>query len=370
MKLNRTDEQKLLPILDQLARAVEELLLSGLTTASETTRQILGVAFQEASRQRLLRLGSTLRIVLEELARFNQNEPEFSRKRLCFFLTRAWLMSRGLAHAVRAGDAQEYERLVWTPASEPVARLEVVTLGVVKKVAVNAFYAFEFRLRTVQPAGRLPAGQRLVWSCVFPVKRDVEIPPEGFLHLPQKQKFTAFDFLKGKTLIVERAAVTLDEYGGRISLGEQSTVTQGDLFQDWTRFHSWDAGAALQRLRNHQPGPLDLDVEMQEEVVLKDWQVGDPIDGELEGQTIYPIACGPVTLDAVVASGKEGTAVRQGLESQRKSKRRPPLFGLMHYEKCRLRLQPLSVLGPTGPEHLMIADEKVDRAALLKALKF
>ena len=38
-------------------------------------------------------------------------------------------------------------------------------------------------------------------------------------------------------------------------------------------------------------------------------------------------------------------------------------------QRCRLVLQPLSVFGPNGPEHLTISDEKLDRAALLKALK-
>src|SRR5262245_34037156 len=168
MKLADADRRKLPALLEELARAVEELLLSGLTTASEATRQTLGVSFQEASRLRLLRLGSTLRGANEELGRYTRNESGFSRKRLSFFLNRAWLLSHGLARALRDGDEQEFERLVWVPANEPVERLEVVTLGVGKKVSAGAFCAFEFRLRTVQAAGKIPAGQRLLWSCVFP----------------------------------------------------------------------------------------------------------------------------------------------------------------------------------------------------------
>jgi hypothetical protein len=42
----------------------------------------------------------------------------------------------------------------------------------------------------------------------------------------------------------------------------------------------------------------------------------------------------------------------------------------MHYEACRLILQPLATFGESGPEQLMLSNEKVDRAALLKALKF
>src|SRR5271166_4919679 len=148
MKLAEADRRKLPALLEELGGAVEELLLSGLTTASETTRQALHVSFQEASRMRLLRLGSTLRAASEELGRFTRNEAEFSRKRLCFFLNRAWLLSHGLARALREEDEQEFERLLWVPASVPIERLEVVTLGVAKKVT-STFVAFEFRLRAV-----------------------------------------------------------------------------------------------------------------------------------------------------------------------------------------------------------------------------
>src|SRR5213592_2221603 len=104
MKLADADRRKLPALLDELARAVEELLLSGLTTASEATRQTLNVSFQEASRMRLLRLGSTLRVANEELGRFTRNEPDFSRKRMTFFLNRTWLLSHGLARALREKD--------------------------------------------------------------------------------------------------------------------------------------------------------------------------------------------------------------------------------------------------------------------------
>src|SRR5437660_12604105 len=91
------ERSKLQTVLDQLAGAVEELLLSGLTTASEATRQTLSVALQEAARFRLLRLGSTLRGTMEELGRYTKQDPLFSRRRLTFFLNRSWLLSRGLS---------------------------------------------------------------------------------------------------------------------------------------------------------------------------------------------------------------------------------------------------------------------------------
>jgi hypothetical protein len=371
VKLSPNDRRKLLPMLDKLAESVEELLLSGLTTASEATRQALGVSFQEASRLGLLRLGSTLRAANEELGRFTRDETEFSRKRLSFFLNRAWLLSHGLSRALRENAESEFDRLLWTPASNPIERLEVVTLGVVKRVSARTFCAFEFRLRTVSLAGDMPEGHRLIWSCVFPLKACNEIPAEGFLHLPQKQKFDAALFLEGKSIVIERAAVALDGFGGgRVSLGDASTVTAGEPFTDWQRFQSWDAGAALERIREHKPGPLDLEVEMQEEVVLDDWQIGQPAQRAEQQQVVFPIVHGNTTFDAVVAQGPEGKALHTALQALRTKKARPPLFGLLHYEMCRLVLQPLATLGKNGPEQLMLSAEKIDRAALVKALKF
>lgn len=371
MKLSRAERQKLLPLLDELAGAVEDLLLSGLTTASEATRQTLGVSFQEASRLGLLRLSSTLRVANEELGRYTRNEPDFSRRRLSFFLSRAWLLSRGLARALRAGDEPEFDRLVWTPASTPAGRLEVVTLGVAKRVAAGAFCAFEFRLRAVQPAGDIPEGGRLVWSCVFPVKPGVDIPPEGFLHLPQKQKFTAAQFLEKKKVVIEQAAVALDDAGvGRISLGERSTVTVGEPFTAWERFQTWSPAPALERIRRHEPGPFDLDVELHDEVVLSDWVIGAPVERPEQHQVVFPATYRGTAFDAVVSQGVEGQALRSALEGQRKKKQRPPLYGLMHYEMCRLVLQPLALLRDEGPEQLMLSAEKIDRSVLLRALKF
>jgi hypothetical protein len=367
--LNATDRSKLASLLDKLAGAVEELLLTGLTTASQSTRQTLDVSFREASRLRLLRLSSTLRVANEELGRFTRNESEFSSKRLSFFLNRAWLLARGLARAIRLEDEPQWNRLLWTPATQPVERLDVVTLGVAKKVSAGAFCAFEFRLRTVADAPGIPAGRRLVWSCVFPTKSDIEVPPEGFLHLPQKQKFKAIHFLDKKVLRIEKAAVALDDSGGgRISLDDRSTVTLGEPFTGWDAFAAWDIQAALRRLETHEPGPLDLEVEMQEEVILDDWQLGP--EERRDGQTVFPILAQETSFDAVVSDGAEGDALRESLGQWSKRTKRPPLFALLHYEMCRLVLQPLAVLGPQGPEQLMISKKTIDPKVLLQALKF
>src|SRR5437764_1469589 len=129
------DRPKLRVVLDQLSAAVEELLLSGLTTASDSTKQTLSVAMQEAARFKLLRLGSALRASAEELGRFTKQDAAFSRRRLSFFLNRGWLLSRGLSHALQGADEKEYDRLNWSPSTQPLPRVELVCLGAVKKVA-------------------------------------------------------------------------------------------------------------------------------------------------------------------------------------------------------------------------------------------
>ncbi len=371
MKFSAAEQRRLEKLLDDLAKAVEELLLSGLTTASDATRQTLNVAFQEASRMRLLRLSSTLRVANEELGRFTRNDENFSSSRLSFFLNRSWLLSHGLARALKQKDQSTFGELLWTPPNTPVKQLEVVTLGVSKRIT-SSFCAFEFRLRTTKKAEKLPAGQRLMWSCVFPVKPGVQVPAEGYLHLPQRQKFTAALFLEPKPIVIKKVNVALDRYGGgRVMLTEDSTVTQGKKFDAWQSFHAWDAEAALQKLRDHQPGPLDLDNELHEEVVWKDWQLDEPVDGSKEGQVVYPLAADGLSCDAVVSAALEGKALRKNLDELRKKKRhRLPLFGLLHYEPCRLVFKPLSALAEKGPEHLMISEETVDRAALLKTLQF
>ena len=79
--------------------------------------------------------------------------------------------------------------------------------------------------------------------------------------------------------------------------------------------------------------------------------------------------CREVEFDAVVSPGIEGEALRESLEELRKKKRRPPLAGLLHYERCRPVLQPLAVIDDDGPRQLMLSDKSIDRKELLKALR-
>src|SRR5262249_6773496 len=140
-----------------------------------------------------------------------------------------------------------------------------------------------------------------------------------FLHLPQKQKFKAGVFLERKVVTISKAAVVVDEFGhGRISVLDASTVEPGQEFTDWTRFLHWNPAAALERVRAHEPGPLDLEVELQEELVLTDWQIQEPLERPEEQQVVYPIVSGATVFDAIVSKGIDGKSLRDRLEGYRK----------------------------------------------------
>jgi hypothetical protein len=163
--------------------------------------------------------------------------------------------------------------------------------------------------------------------------------------------------------------VAEDGGGWRLSLTDQSTFTPGGPFAGWAQFLDWTAKPAVERLTRQTPGPLDLETELQEEVVLRDYEIDAPTDGDEPGQTIYPIRMGHLAFRALVGAGTEGKSLKKALDDLRKPKaNRPPLYGLMHYERCRLVLQALTTFGPSGPEYLTISAEKVDKAALLREL--
>ena len=362
------EERKRLPsVLSELARAVEDLVATGLTTASEATRQKLDVSFKEASRLKLLRLGAALRYVNEELGRYLQDSASFSPRRLSFFLNRSWLLAKGMAEALREDDQTTLATLLLTGAPPIlVETLEVAVLGVAKRVAQSSC-SFDFRLRVLRDAPGVKAGQPLVWSCLFGAKASV--PAEAFLHLPQPQKFHPKIFLENKALTVTGAAVALSPAGGRLMLGPKATVTEGKPFKEWRRFQPWDASGARARVLSHQPSPLDLPVELQEEVVLEQYRVGEAVDRGRPDQRSFPIETGSgLRLDAVVSTGAEGKALTQALEAMAKRKKPPPLFGLMHYESCRLIFQPLSTFGEDAMTQLMISDESINLKELLGSL--
>lgn len=365
------DRQALMPVLDELARTVEGLIGSGLTTASAATKQKLDASFKEASRMKLLRLATSLRYVGDELARFLAQSEQFSARRLAFFANRTWLISRGLAEAITEANGPALARLLLTTTPVPVRALELAVLGVQKRALLDGSAAFEFRAVTLDEAPGVPKGSRLVWSCVFGAKKNV--PAEAFLHLPQPQKFLPKLLLDPTVIRVTDAAVTVDEHGyGRLMLGPKSTVKPCKAFAGWADLLTWDRSAVVRRLRGHQVSPLDLEVELQVEIVVEDWELGAPSPNPFRPeQLVFPLTTGPLALDVVCSTGPDGRELTEALRAFTKPRaKRPPLFGVMHVEMGRLMLQPLTVFGPKGPTHLMISEDNIDLAALMKTLDF
>ena len=368
--MEAAQKKQIVSLLNELRGTVEDLLLAGLTTASKSTIERMDVSFKEASRMKLLRLGSTLRIANEEIARFTSGAPQFSARRLSFFLSRSWMLATGMRGAIEAGDDASLDRLMATPASTPLERLKVVTLGVSKRVVLGAFATFEFRLRAVENAGALKAGEPLVWSCVFPMRKGLDLPAEAFLHLPQKQKFKPSILLERKVVEVSRCAIARQPTSpSRIILGDSSEMKTGDAFSDWRPLWRWAVRDASSRLERHEPTPLDLEVELQEEIFLDSWEPGEWCSME-EGYDALPLRCGFMEYEARLDRGPAGTPALGVTKKMAGKKKRPPLFGVVHYESCTLVFQPLTALGKDGPEYLTVSPDKISQAELVKAMKF
>jgi hypothetical protein len=367
----------LVPVLEELASLIEGLIGSGLTTATKATLEKLGASFKEASRLKLLRLATSLRYVADECGRFLAESEHFSARRLAFFLNRSWLLARGLREAHR-GPADKsgktidesnhaaISRLLLQSTPQPVKSVTAAVIAVQKRALLDGSAAFEFRMRTLGDVPGVPLGTRLVWSCVFGARKNV--PAEAFLMLPQPQKFTPKTLLDGRRITITDAAITSD---GRLMLGPKSTVTAGAPFDRWSELVTWDKDRARERIATHAISPLDLEVELQEEIVVTDYELGaaapNPFRAE---QQVMPLRGSGLELDAVVSNGPDGAELLESLADVRKGKKKPALYGLVHYEMARLVFQPLTAITADGPRHLMISSEKIDLAALMKTLDF
>lgn len=364
------ERKQLISLLDALGTAVEELLLIGLTAASKATVERLDVSFKEASRMKLLRLGSTLRIANEEIARFIDGSPLFSARRLAFFLSRAWLLASAMRRAIDANDEAALNRLQATAPSQPVEKVKFVTLGVAKRVVPGAFASFDFRLRTLGPAEPLADNTSLVWSCVFPLRKDLDLPAEALLHLPQKQKFKPSALLEKKVIEAGKCAVSVQSGGtARLVLGEASTMMACEEFADWRSLFDWNVDQAAERLEQYRPTPMDLEIELQEEVFISDWRPGERRETE-EGYDLLPIEAGFLPFEMRLDRGPSGVPLHGVMAKIAQKKRRPPIYGVAHYESCRIILQPLSALGKQGIEYLTVSADKISQAELVKAMKF
>jgi len=368
--MQQSESKQLVSLLDELRGAVEELLLAGLTTASKSTIERMDVSFKEASRMKLLRLGSTLRIANEEISRFTTGSTQFSSRRLAFFLGRAWLLATSMRGAVDANDTETLDRLMSTPPTQAVQSLKVVALGVAKRVVPGAFAAFDFRLRATEASSPVEAGEAMIWSCVFPMRKDLDLPAEAFLHLPQKQKFKPSLLLEKKIVEVTRCAIHRQSPSAtRLVLGDASEMKTADEFDDWRPLWRWDPRAAAARLEQHRPTPLDLEIELQEEVFVDRWEAGERKSTD-QGYDLLPISGGHLEFEARLDRGPSGTPLDAIMTRLAEKKRKPPLYGVVHYESCKLVLQPLTALGKDGPEYLTVSPDKISQAALVKAMKF
>lgn len=378
------DAERLQGLLDELAAEVERLLRGGMTTATAATRDKLDVTFREASRQGLLRLAGTLSHVSREIGRYVAQDPQFSARRLSFFIGRAWLLARGMVRALRAGDAATFERLAMERRSERVSELQAVTLGVQKKVVPGSFCAFEFRMRRLQ-AGQL--GAPLSFTEMFPMKAGPpaaaaqDVPAEAYLVLERPQRYKPRVLLDGGVVVFRDVMLLESQAGSRVSLGKDSRVEALAPFGGWSSLPAWDVAGARSRVQSHEVDPLELPNELHEEVVLDQWKIGEPTTAEQ--RHAYPVHARGLVLDGVVADGLEGQALRDNLERMRKGqapvglgpgtgKGKPSdsrrLFGVLHYETCRFVLQPLALLTAAGPIHLMTSAEGIDHKALLRNL--
>ena len=358
------EEKKLLALLDELAKAIEDLVRTGLTSATEATRQKLDVSFKEASRMKLLRLGASLRYVNEEVGRFLAHSDAFASKRFVFFAHRAWLLAKGIGEGLREKNDRVLEKLLMTGSKEPavVKSIEVVTLGVLSRTMQNAC-TFDFRLRVTKADDQSWVGRSLVLGLVFG-RKSTEIAAEAFLHLPQPQKYHPKVFTEAPALTVTASAILWDDRGGgRLMLGPKATVTQGKALKTWEPFRAFTLAPLLDHVKGHVPSPLDLAVELQEEVLLEDWTC----EAATGRENVFFVHWRGLVLDAIVTPG----VLQAHFEGFAKSKKpNPPLFGLVHYELGRLVLTPLSVVDDDdGPKHLMLTNEKINLTALLGSLQ-
>ena len=250
-----------------------------------------------------------------------------------------------------------------------VPTLDLIGAGVSKRVVPGAFAAFEFRLRVLRD-GDLPSGTPLVWSAVYPLRTDVDVPSEAYLQFAQAQGFKPTALLPGLAVRVTHAQIA---DASRLTLAKESKVEPLTLKSppDWSHMLRFDASRALERVSQQSPSPFDLEVELQEEVGLEGFTVGTPETLDREQQLRYPIDGPDGLYHATVGTGPEDEGLRKHLDQWAKKKpQKGLLYGLLHYEMCRFAFQPLTYFGARGPVALQLRDLAFDPTALVKALKF
>ncbi len=376
------EAKKLLPVLDDLAHAVEDLVAGGMVTASTATKERLEVSFKEASRLKLGRLAASLRYVVEEIGRFLTSASTFSGKRLALFLSRSWVLARGLHQALTEKNDALLGRLLLSWPPQAVDSIEVICVGVRKRLPQGmGVCAFDFHFRLVADCGVLPAGAPLVWSHIVPrpssSERGAKIVAEALLHLELKpQGFkpllltesAVFTFSKAQ-IVVDGAAVGRGG-GGRLMLTAETKLAKGSAFTEWQRVVGFDKAAVRDRVVGWAPSPLDLEVELAVEVAVDVGAVAavavaDDVDS---CALAFSGAAGEFGVVVNLAKTDESKELRAALASWRKTPPSSKVFGVLHFDRCRMVFQPLSLLEARGPRHLMLNLENIDLQALTKSL--
>ena len=95
---------------------------------------------------------------------------------------------------------------------------------------------------------------------------------------------------------------------------------------------TWDKDRALERIRTHAIGPLDLEVELQEEIVVTDYELGPAAPNRPRRAAGVPAARRRARARRRGLDGPDGAELPRVSSRLRKGKKKPPLYGLVHYE--------------------------------------
>ena len=362
-------QKQLLIALKQVCKEIEVLIETGMPTASDSTIKKFDQAFKQLSSMGLMRLGSNLRLLNQEIQRYVIQDNDFSARRLSFFLNRCWLMCQGLVDALNRQDNALWQSLSFSQETKHFEQLTFITLGVSKKMVSGVFAAFEFRLRIIDTTHEL-ADKLCIFSLIFPLKKGQKVHPEAYLEFEQKQGYRPKRLLSD-VFNMDKVVVSYETHQRvRINLLPDAQVT---FFQPAIEQENFDAlmccdpVLAKQQLIDYQPSPFDLEIDLQTEVLLLNWQMSDlREDPGFPDRFVIDIGAAGVDYLALISKSEEGEALLLALQGLVNSDLHPPLFALMHYELGQRIIQPLSLVTDKGLTHLMLGQDKTDYKALLK----
>lgn len=376
-RLPQAEIDKLLPVLQALGKALEDLVQAGLVTASSATKEKIELCFKEASRLKLGRVAASLRYANEEIQRYLDGAPTFSAKRLALFLNRSWILARGLDRALREKSDVALARLLLTAVPRVVDSVTVVCVGVRKRVPQGvAVCAFDFHCRVVSGGG-VDVGAPLIWSHIV-ARKDPNIQPEALLHLELKpQGLKPVELMTRHAFTFTSCALTDDGRGGvRLTFSPETRVQKGAPTTGRAVALS-DRHALARRYQAHSPSPLDLEVELADEVCVALKRVaapaarGDKADVDVAA-AVVAFGAGDdavdIEVDIPVARTEEAKELRGMLRQWVERPPQAPVFGVLHVDHCRMVFVPLSIVDDAGPRPVMVSTAEIDLKVLMKTL--